>query len=211
MKKHLLLIILFFFTNFIFSQSFEGIIDYKIEYFSKSEHVKVEDLENSGGKSTKTYYKDGYFLDICDSDFMNYQLFRHDDKSRYCKVKIESDTLSKISINAKEKLEFKYDLIKDSDTVLGYKCNKLIVYNNTRKTKTSYYYSDKISLNPIYYKDFLDLNKNKIVEIMKSYYLRMTYENEYFIADMTAINIEEKKLDDKIFSIPNHKYLKEEK
>lgn len=190
------------------AQSFEGYIEYKIEYTPKSNSITEKDLIDSGGDSTKTYYKNGYYLDICDSQFMSYQLFRHDKNAIFHKKRIESDTLVKVSTIANKNEKFEFEIHKNVDTILGYLCDKLIV--NDSNVKTTYYYSSKLSIDPAFYKNLTVMNKNKIVEIMKSCYLRFVHENEYFIADAIAVKVKREVLNDKIFEIPEYKYLKVE-
>ena len=208
MKKTIILSILIAFYFSSCAQNFEGIITYENKYTVQDENIDIEQLYKQYGKTNTTYYKDGYFLDLCDSDFMSYHLYRNDKKSRYFTNKNAIDTLYKISTNSKPKTELKYDLKLNADTILNYVCDKLIVYNENG-SKTSFYFSSKIKLDQNLYSDFSENHKNEIVNIMKSYYLRMTYENNGFIADMIATNIEEIKLRDDIFEIPKDKYLKE--
>jgi len=208
MRYLITLLFILILNNSIQAQYFEGFIEYKIEYTPKSNSIVEKDLIESGGDSTKTYYKDGYFLDICDSQFMSYQLFQHDKNAIFHKKRIDSDTLVKVSTIAKKNEKFEYEIHKKADTILGYLCDKLIV--NDANVKSTYYYSSKLSIDPKHYKNLTVMNKNKIVEIMKSCYLRFIHENEYFTADVIAVKVKRENLNDKIFEIPDYKYLKVE-
>jgi len=200
------LLFLLILNNSIQAQNFEGSIEYRIKYTPKTNSIIEKDLIKSAGDFTKTYYKNGYYLDLCDSQFMSYQLFRYDKNAIFHKKRLDSDTLVKTNTIAKKNEKFKYKIYKKTDTILGYLCDKLIITSSD--VKTTYYYSNKLSIDPKYYKNLTVLNKNKIVEIMKSCYLRFIHENEYFIADMIAVKVKREDLDDKIFEIPNYKYLK---
>ncbi|WP_274475704.1 hypothetical protein [Mangrovimonas aestuarii] len=186
----------------ILGQDFEGIIEYKLEYESKTSTISVEDLEKELGTKAITYFKNGNYMETTDSNFMNFQLYRHSDKRIYFKNKTDRDTLRYVSTVSNVKEPFEYTIVKQSDTILGVVCDKLII-NDNQGTKI-FYYSSKLPLNPKHYENFNLFNKDDIVAIMEAVYLKMELEYPLFNVVMEAKNIDKKKLSSKYFEVPKY-------
>jgi len=147
--KLLLTFVTFLFTITLFSQDFEGVVTYKMSFSNNKTELSIQQLEERMGSDVKTYFKDGYYLEETNSDFMSYQQYSPKDSTIYYKNNIKSDTIFFNKVNKKTDEEFTYKIEKKTDTILDYVCDKLTV-KDQYGTKV-YYYSSKLSLNPDYY------------------------------------------------------------
>src|SRR5690606_24946870 len=123
-------------------------------------------LESEFGTESKTYIKDGFYLDVSNSTFMPYQLWRYIDTSVYFLLEKKSDTLWFSKTNFEEKEQYKYKLIKNVDTILGYKCDLLRVYKE--RSISEYYFSPDLGLDPSFYENYTRFNKYQILKQIKS-------------------------------------------
>lgn len=207
MKIILLITILVFNMTSIFSQDFEGIIEYEINFMPKSTDYSIEFMEKELGKKATTYIKNGFYKELTNSKFMSYQLFRYDKDKIYYKHDISGDTLFFSSTIEKKPYKFEYKIEKKADTVLNIICDRL-TYTDNYGTKI-YYYSSEYSLNPKYYKNFTINNKYEILKLMKSVYLKLVMEYDFFNIEIIATDIKRKKLENETFKIPEGKVLTE--
>ncbi|WP_397362520.1 hypothetical protein [Olleya sp. R77988] len=184
----------------LYSQEFEGTVTYKMDYTIKSSELDLQELKKLMGTEAKTHFKDGFYLEKTDSDFMSYQLYSPKDTLVYYKNNIKSDTIKYNRVNTKTEEEFTYKIEKNTDTILGYKCDKLI-FKDKYGIKT-YYYSSELSLDPEDYKFFLVSNKNKIVSLMKAIYLRLEMTFPAFTVDIIATEVKHTQLKKSLFKLP---------
>jgi agmatine/peptidylarginine deiminase len=186
----------------MYSQDFEGIITYKIEYTSNNTKLSDKELQEEMGTDVTTYFKNGYYKEDTNSQFMSYQLYRHKDTLVYFKNNTKSDTLYFHKTTAKADVDFSYEISKKTDTILGYVCDQLAV-KDKYGTKT-YYYSSELSLNPSYYKNFTSSNKDKIVSLMQAVYLRLDMSFPEISVHIIATDVRRKKLKKSTFKLPKH-------
>ncbi len=209
--KYIIFSIILFFWVFIptniEAQNFQGIVHYEASFIVHNNNLSVEYLEKQMGRDIITYFKDGFYKEVTESDFMCYQLFRHDQNRIYFKNKLDRDTLRFSAVLKEEVNEFKYEVLENVDTILGNVCNVLIVEGMYGKVR--YYYSSNFPIDPIFYSKYTLNNKNKIVEIMKSIYLRLEMEYPEFTVTVEAKEIVEKRLRKREFKVPKHKILSE--
>lgn len=203
--RRILFLIAFLTSTFLFSQDFEGIVTYKVTYPINNTNLSEQELKAQMGTDVSTYYKNGYYKEDTNSNFMSYQLFRHKDTLVYYKNNIKSDTLFFHRTDAKTDDTFSYDIEKKTDTILGFICDKLSI-KDQYGTKT-YYYSSELSLDPNYYKNFTVLNKDKIVKLMQAVYLRLEMSYPALSVDIIATDVKRKKLKTSTFNIPQHQVL----
>ncbi len=203
--KQVLTILIFLFTSSIFSQDFEGVVTYNINYTVNTPELSIEELKTTMGVDVVTYFKDGAYLEKTNSTFMSYQQYTPKDTLVYFKNNIKSDTLFYYKVNTKTNATFTYQIEKETDTILGYVCDKLII--NDKYGSKTYYYSNKLALNPEYYKFFLTSNKDKIVKLMQAIYLRLEMNFPAFTVDITATKVKRKKLKKSLFKLPKDQIL----
>ncbi|OUS00725.1 hypothetical protein A9Q86_08165 [Flavobacteriales bacterium 33_180_T64] len=208
MKPKLFLIV-FLIATALYSQDFEGVVTYKVEYPKNNSSLTEQELKKELGTAVTTYFKNGFYKEHTNSKFMSYQLFRHTDSLIYYKNDSKSDTLLFYRADTKTGEEFSYEIEKKTDTILGYICDKLSI-KDKYGTKT-YYYSSKLSLDPNYYKSFTISNKDKVVMLMQAIYLRLEMSYSALSIDIIATDIKRKKLKKSTFRIPKHRVLIESK
>ena len=198
--RNLLLLVFIYFPLSVLSQDFEGIIEYEQSYSNNKTNLSIKELHEMFGTHVTSYLKNGYYKEITDSEYMSYQLYRYKDNMIYYKDNFNSDTLFYKATNLKHDIPLNHKLEKNADTILGYACDKLIITDDygTRE----YFFSDKLTLNPDYYKNYSYINKDKIVALMKAYYLRLRMTYSSFTVDIIAKNIKHKKLSRRIFELP---------
>ena len=207
--KKIIFIITLLIAGLSYAQDFEGVVHYKRTFTIIDNRISIDQLEKDYGKKSTVYIKNGYYKSIDDSDFMTMQLYRYTDQKMYFFNK-NTDTLFYLSTNFREKNKYEFHLKKQTDTILGVVCDRLEVKINANLTYI-YYFSSKYSLDPEFYKNYTLINKNEILNRMKSIYLKFTGISKDYILTSEAVKIELKKLDESIFDIPKHKILIEKK
>jgi len=191
------------------AQDFEGVVHYKRTFTIIDNRISIDQLEKEFGKKSTVYIKNGYYKSMDETDFMSMQLYRYIDHKIYFFNK-NTDTLYYMPTNIPEKNKYEYHLTKKTDTILGTVCDRLEIKINANLTYI-YHFSSKYSLDPKFYKNFTLMNKNEILNKIKSIYLRFTAISNELIYTSEAVKIELKKLDNHIFDIPKHKILIEKK
>lgn len=203
--KNIILITVFLFLNFtkLACQSFEGIIEYKIEYKNINPGLNAEEIKNTLGEKTMCFIKDGFYLEKTETEFMGFQLFRAQDSAIYYYNSSSDDTLFIQNTAVTQKHSFEYSITQNADTILGYSCDKIEVED--KYGTISYYFNKSLALNPEYYRNYTLNNKHEIMKIMKSVYLRLEMSYPYFDINIIATRITPKKLKNKIFKLPEEK------
>ncbi|MDD2982925.1 MAG: hypothetical protein PHQ74_06020 [Crocinitomicaceae bacterium] len=182
------------------SQDFEGIISYKTTYTSKIDGVSATEIFGQEVAYDTTYFKNGFFLNKSSTDFMNYLLWRSEDKKQYFKNKYSADTIWFDQTDSRPSQIDSFLVQKKAETVGGYDCDLLLVYKNDRLYK--YYYNPDFKLDPSYYQQYTNSSKFEIMKIMKSPYLRLHIISPRDEVDMVCTNLEVTKLSDETFAIP---------
>lgn len=191
-------------------QNFEGVIYSEVTYTSKIESLSAEQIYGQAKSTDVTYIKDGFYKVNSSTDFMNFMLWRHLDTTLYFTHLSSPDTLWYDYTNSHPSEISEFNIIKNSDTILNYVCDALVVLDSKNRVFT-YYYSSEFSLDPEYYKNASNSAKYEIMKLCKSVYLRLKMESSYGIVDTKATRINKVTLKDKTFDIPEYKVLKEVK
>lgn len=207
MKAKLIMIFLLFSIS-SFSQNFEGEIIYKNVCKSDKAEWKIEYCQMITDSIENFYYKNGnykYSVPI----HQTWTIYKTNENKIYTKNKkgklysndanLNKDSITNITIN------------KSALKVLGFDCDELIVESPGSIQK--YYYSSKLSIDPMFYKNHDYGNLNTITSITKSIPLKTLFiiENQGLILESTAIKINSRKIEDEIFLIPNGIELQEGK
>jgi hypothetical protein len=190
------------------SQNFEGILESKVTYTSKIDSLSAEDIFEQSIAYDETFIKDGFFKVNSSTDFMNMMLWRHSDTTLYYFNKSSGDTLWYDRTNSHSSKIVEHKVILKADTILNYVCDVLVILND-KDVVISYYYSPELSLDPEFYVNATNSSKYEVMKLIKSLILRMKIESQYGIVDSEAIKITHKKLDDKLFELPDHSVIKE--
>lgn len=158
---------------------FEGKIVYKMfDWETRNvDSAKAAYLRNSFLKDSMIcYFDEGSFLAVTSGALYEYQYFNPHTNRMYAKATGE-DSLWVIKgdkpFSGKDALlDVKHEL--NTDTVLGYACNKLTLkFKNETRT---YLYSPKIATNPEWYKKSTAMGYDVVYKQMKAYYLSMHCE-----------------------------------
>jgi hypothetical protein len=188
------------------ADDFEGTIIYEYDYFPKDEAYDKQEMAEQFGQHATTYFKNGFYKEVSDAVIMDYQLFRNDDSAYYFQNGGSKDTLWKMNVGMVENQEFSYEIQKNADTIMGYQCDALKV-KDQYGTKT-YYYNRTIATDPKQYANFKGSNKNKIVAIMESLYLKLEMEYDLYTVKVVAKKVERMPLDEETFQLPAYEVLK---
>lgn len=200
--KHTITLLFVLITSLTFAQGFEGQIDFvrknafdatKYTYYVSREHVKIDEI-NKDGKVVGTM--------IVDLNKKTAVSINHDRKM-YMDVKTKPSTK-----NMDMCMTFKKNEKKE---ILGYKCTKWIVKNDTYKTQGEYWVID--NANFFFFKELLDIlnRKDKIalyfmqIKENAGYFPIMGKETGYdgkVKAELITKKITRKKLNESIFKIP---------
>ncbi len=190
----------------VFSQNFQGMITYQTTYESKVDDITTEEMFGQKESSDTTYIKDGFYLSKSSTDFMNYLLWRSKDTMQYFRNKLSKDTVWYDKTNSHPSNFDSTNIEENVDSILGYHCNKLIVYTGNQTYE--YYYNPDFKLEPKCYSQYLNISKYNIMKIMQSPYLRLKVSSPINSMDMIAVNILIESLSDSIFQIPDGELVK---
>ncbi len=202
-------IIIFLFSIQIFSQDFEGIIEYENSYekLVENDAIKIEDLKAFLGTKSKFVTKKGAYKQISEGKFMSYQLYKPNQSKLFYKDLINADTLYFKDLKKYENTEFEYEIIKNADTILGHVCHKLIY--KTKDTEEHYYFAPDLKQNPKYFKDYKFGNKDKLTELTKSINLRYDLFFNGLKIKSIATEIKRQNIEDSEFEIMKNQIIAE--
>jgi hypothetical protein len=193
-------------TVFIFSisflagyaQYFEGEIIYQNKLKSKMSGRSDQQLEALFGTKNEYYIKNGYYKSISNGLAISQQIYDNAENKLYNK-KTASDTLYWFSASINTDTLLNYEILKDVDTVLGFKCN--IIVMNTRSGTTKYYYSNNLPIDIAKYKNHHFNNWDFYVSKTKQLPLRIVMDNNHFHFESTAIEVKHLKLKNEDFKL----------
>lgn len=194
----LLVIVLTAITNELKAQAFEGKITYSNSYQSKISALKNEQLNAMMGTKQDYYIKGGNYKSVFNGAFTKMQVYLNTENRSYT-LTGKNDTLywEDYGINKDEAI--KYELQKNKEIILGIACDVLIV--ETKKSKTSFYFSRQYIVNPELFKQHNYGNWYYSISKTKALPLKIVYETQQFILTSTAVEIKEQKLDNGFFEV----------
>ncbi|USD25801.1 hypothetical protein [Flagellimonas marinaquae] len=204
MIKKAILLILFLLSNQIFSQEFEGRITYmnSCEKIDERNSFDIQSFLVFMGDTTNIITKEGSYKKITNGNFKPYELYNSSNPICYYKEKIKSDTLYFIDYRKFSDFDFEYSIERNSDNILGYACDKLIVTDKNNGSVLLCYFAPDLKQNPNHYKNYRQDNLNKIMELTKSVILRYESLSGGMKITQEAIKIETLKIDNSEFEIP---------
>lgn len=207
-KKHnamnkLIIMILILISFDTFSQdkeSFEGIIIYENIFESKVDSISSSHFENAYGKQTKYVLdKNGDYINLYKGSYITIQLFKKKDDIIYT-VLTGRDTIFYNKTTEKIDDISNIKQTKKQISVLDKNCDEITYETST--TKYKYYYSNEFFIDPKLYSNHYLGNWNKIVEITKSFPMKVILETDYFIMTSTAISVKKGTVEKRLFSLP---------
>lgn len=180
--------------------SFEGKITFQVIMQTTADMKKYKSLKEVFGDTViYTFSKGRYAMEYIDGKVEYIKYLR--DNNQYRKMAwldtlyfqdagLETSTLYSV---LEEKTDFK---------VLGRKLKMVSII--TDNFKKFYYYDPNMHMNPEYFKKHVFGYENKYYEIAKAPYLYAEIEYDDLKIILKPLSIEEKKIEDKFFKLPNY-------
>jgi len=202
MIKKALLLVLLYTSMQSFCQDFEGVIDYTLSYASleKDSDANLEELIALFGTQSTFITKDGEYKQLSNGQFLNYLLYKPKTARLYYKDALDGDTLFYTNVNAYDNTDFDLRIFKNADTILGHPCHKLVY--KTENVEEHYYFAPDLKINPVHYENHTYANKNKLVALMRSVYLRHEMRINGVLLKMIATEIQPFNIKDSVFAPP---------
>lgn len=191
------------------NEYFEGIITFKNEYILKTGKVDSAYLKKIFGKNAKLTFKQGNYLESYDGGIFVEQIYIQNENRTYVKEN-QSDTLLWYACNRPGDKMLRSEINRKKEIILGIVCDELVNYY-PKKTVRYYFNSDTLKIDPDWYRNFTDFNKNINASKMKAVYLKYSLEYPDFIVSTVATSITWKRIENSIFSISKNKILIEDK
>ncbi|MDN7134972.1 hypothetical protein [Pseudidiomarina terrestris] len=156
------------------NDSFEGVIEYKIQSKALIPEIPQELLDSTYGNSQTIYYgKGGHFRIETNSTVGNWEIYRADENKQYIKTKPNAEI--EVFDASEEKRVLKHLTVKDAELkVLG---------RNTKLIEIAYE----------------DGSISRYWEIAKSPYLQHERIHDTWKVTYTSVNIVEKEISDELF------------
>ena len=195
-------------TNLLFCQKkeFEGIINYKLVVKNPMPELMSDSLWTARvGKTTsnhKYYYKGSNYKNVIDKKKL--QIYKPKSNEIY-NYTIEKDTVFTNILNASKSIDSLKSIEKSDEieTILGYKCQKLIF--KSKLAETTYYYSSELNIPAVNYINHHYGNWYEYLKETNSLPLKIIVRNKFLYMEMTAINLELKNLSIDEFKLPKTK------
>lgn len=203
MKKTITFLLLF--TVGACYAQFSGKITYKDSYESKIPHVSSEAFEQFIGAKRELYLQGLFYKNVHYGEVTSILLYRGNVNRLYM-YNISADTIFVIDARNDSLSTVSQYLLEDSDEViLGMKCKKLTI---TSELGTSiYFFNTRYPINPNDFKNHKFNFWNFYTSVAKAIPLKIIFESKDINFTSTAIEIEQKKLPNGVFAVPNG-YLK---
>lgn len=180
-------------------QSFEGKITYQNTYISNIPNATSEQFNQMMGTVQEYYIKGNKYKSVTNGSVSQMQLYVPSENRLYAQLAV-SDTLlwSDGSSNPNEPLS--YEIKQDQAEILGYTCDALIV--DTKMGKITYYFSEKIKLDPRLYEAHKYGNWALMTGQTGSLPLKIEIETLQFTLVSVATEVKKMELEDSFFDLP---------
>jgi hypothetical protein len=199
MKKNLitlLLIVICFTAN---AQFFEGAVTYRNAYKTKIASVTDDQFSAMMGTIQHYYIKGGDYKSEMNGTLMLWQLYINKDNKIYTKMaNSPSAMFNEGSVNTDEVVSAV--IKKDAETVLGYKCDELII--TTKNSVQKYYYTSKFPVNGKLFTDHKFGNWDVYMQKANAVPLKIIMETPQFSMESLASEVKATKLEDSLFTLP---------
>ena len=220
----LLIIILLVFTSFNTinkKKYFEGFVEYDISYKPIHKNATTDFLEKNYGAKEIMIYKNGFYKRIKlnkDGDTISVIIHNPRQKKMYGTHISTGDTIMSYSTIENVMKSYSIEKLKKSvlngEKVKGVKLQLELkdehAFENYKTQNTTYFFSKKHKINPIYHENQKDGFYNEIVKTYP-YLVLKQISNDGYIKEETKVftKVENKKIEESIFIIDTSKPLKE--
>lgn len=183
-----------------FAQTFEGVIKYKNSYKIKIPTLTNEQFTAMMGTTMEYFIKEGNYKTMTNGNYLLWQLYINKDNKLYNKTANSPAILwNDVTVNIDEVL--KADINKNAIDVLGYKCDELILTCKSGVQK--YYYSSKLKMDAKLYENFKYQNWYEYLSRANAVPLKMIIDNAQFYLESVATEVQKKKIDPSMFTLPS--------
>jgi len=203
MKKSIVLIALFSTIRICIAQNstdFEGIIQYKIEYFDNNGNIITDDNLKYLGDSSIAIIKKGNYKQIYPSSSIN-SIIYHYKTGNYYTIINNYDTIFVTNYTSPSDSIINYSKKDTSLTVLGLLCKCYEV--TTTKSKYIFYYSEFLFKDSKYFIKHKTIGYDHFAEDTNSIYLKLIIVNDNMTMEFTAYKITKTKIKNRLFKIPD--------
>jgi len=185
----------------IFGQSFEGKVVYKHSFKSKSPGLRDDQLLTMMGSSEDYFIKGGAYKAVTNGTMMQWTLYRNTDNKLYSKLS-NSETVFWTDGSVNTDVVLKSELNKGVVTLLGYKCDELILTCKSGVQK--YYFSAKLPIDQSFYTTHKYGNWYDYLSQAHALPLKTIISNAQFEMEETAVEVTPMKLDAQLFKLPEN-------
>ncbi|MDT7830783.1 hypothetical protein RQM59_00235 [Flavobacteriaceae bacterium S356] len=200
--------LLFFFTfffvqaNLIAQKNFEGIIKFKVELKDKTGEVSDQQMKEFIGDEQIYYLKKDKYKSVMNG-LLRGTLFYNGNDTVYTKMNGTEALMYNLVTTSEDEKVISYEFKHTEEKVAGFECKLMLV--KTNKTNYQYYYSDKVSINPEYYKNHhMNLWSFFMTKTNGGISLKVISESEEFKSTMIAQSVKREEIDTVIFEKPKH-------
>ncbi len=201
MKKTLVACFLLelFFASAI-AQNFEGKVHYQNTFKSKIPNVTDDMLTQMMGTSLEYTLKEGNYKTSSNGTFLLWQLYVQKDNKLYTKFANSTSIFWNDGSENKDEV-MKVDLNQSALDVLGHKCDELILTCKSGVQK--YYFTSKFKVDPKLFENHKFGNFYEYMAKSKALPLKIVIDNIQFSMESVATSVEEMKIDDALFQLPD--------
>lgn len=174
-------------------QYFEGEIVYKLETLKKDSSFDISNLKAAGASTTSCVYGHGNFIQRPDGGDLEYYYYNHIDNKLYSKYR-SIDTVyfqSGEQLGASQDSIFTTRIQYNTDTILGYICNRFIL--QSEKLTLTLIYAPQLAVDPVYFKKTKYSYYDVIYAQTHSLFLVSIAEFDQFISKLVAQKVVRRK------------------
>ncbi|MDN7125373.1 hypothetical protein [Pseudidiomarina terrestris] len=180
------------------NDSFEGVIEYKIQSKALIPEIPQELLDSTYGNSQTIYYgKGGHFRIETNSTVGNWEIYRADENKQYIKTKPNAEI--EVFDASEENRVLKHLTVKDAELKVLGRNTKLIEIAYEDGSISRYWYAPSLYINPEPYENLKFAYYDRYWEIAKSPYLQHERIHDTWKVTYTAVNVVEKEVSDDLF------------
>lgn len=199
MKTLKVLLLLLTISSLTFGQNFEGKITYKNSYKSKMQGVTDEQFTSMMGTTQEYWIKDGNYKATLNGSMVSWMLYVNKDNKLYSKMANSAIVYwNDASQNTNEVV--KAEINKDVITILGYKCDELVITGKNGTEK--YYFNGSLKIDANLFKNHKYGNWNEFTSRTNAIPLKMIVETPQFTIESVATEVKAVALEEQFFQLP---------
>jgi hypothetical protein len=199
MKTLKVLLLLLTVSTLTFAQNFEGKITYQNSYKSKIQGVTDEQFTSMMGTTQEYWIKRGNYKSTLNGSVVAWVLYVNKDNKLYSKMgNSEIVYWNDGSQNTNEIT--KAEINKEVLTILGYKCDELILTGKNGVEK--YYFNSSLKIDASLFKNHKYGNWSEYTSRSNAVPLKMIIETPQFSMESTATEVKPVALEEQFFQLP---------